>query len=55
MIVHVQIKIVNKEAATKRSTKLVAKDCDWRTVSAQEFQTELTSNAFITDLSSSMI
>ena len=35
-----------------RALKLIAKDCEWRAVSAQEFQTELTRDAFITGLSS---
>ena len=38
-----------------RALKLVAKDCEWRAVSAQEFQNELTRDAFITGLSSPMI
>ena len=38
-----------------RALKLIAKDCEWRAVSAQEFQTELTRDAFITGLSSPTI
>ena len=38
-----------------RALKLIAKDCEWRVVSAQEFQTELTRDAFITGLSSPTI
>ena len=35
--------------------KSLAKDCDWRAVSAQEFQSELTRDAFITGINSSFI
>ena len=38
-----------------RALKLIAKDCEWRAVSAQEFQTELTRDAFITRLFSPTI
>ena len=38
-----------------RALKLVAKDCEWRAVNAQEFQIELTRDAFIIGLSSPMI
>ena len=38
-----------------RALRLVAKDCEWRAVNAQEFQTELTRDTFITGLSSPMI
>ena len=38
-----------------RALNLIAKDGEWRAVSAQEFQTELTRDAFITGLSSPTI
>ena len=42
-------------AEYSRELKLLAKDCDWRAVSAQEFQRELTRDAFITGINSSFI
>ena len=42
-------------AEYSRELKSLAKDCDWRAVSAQEFQCELTRDAFITGITSSFI
>ena len=42
-------------AEYSRELKSLAKDCDWRAVSAQEFQSELTRDAFITGITSSFI
>ena len=42
-------------AEYSRALKSLAKDCDWRAVSAQEFQCELTRDEFITGITSSFI
>ena len=42
-------------AEYSRELKSLAKDCDWRAVSAQELQSELTRDAFITGITSSFI
>ena len=42
-------------AEYSRELKSLAKDCNWRAMSAQEFQSELTRDAFITGITSSFI